>query len=57
MCNANNTNAAFLPDVIAGIADFLPDGKSTSALALVEMKSKCSQAILAEEMELISLYG
>ncbi len=57
MCNADDTNAAFLPDAIAGIADFLPDGTSTSAVALVEMKSKCSQATLAEEMELIALYG
>jgi hypothetical protein len=56
MCNADDTNAAFSPDAIAGIADFSPDGLSTSAVALVEMKSKCSQATLAEEMELIALY-
>jgi hypothetical protein len=40
-CNANDTNAAFLPDAIAGIPDFSPDGTSTSAVVLVEMKSKC----------------
>jgi hypothetical protein len=57
MCNADNTNAAFSPDAIAGIPNFSPDGTSTSSVVLVEMKSKCSQATLAEEMELISLYG
>jgi hypothetical protein len=57
MCNADDTNAAFSPDAKAGIADFLPDGTSTSAVALEEMKLKCSQATLAEEMELIALYG
>ena len=57
MCNADDTNAAFSPDAIAGIADVLPDGTSTSVVALVEMKSKCSQATLSAEMELITLYG
>jgi hypothetical protein len=57
MCNADDTNAAFSPDGIAGIADTSPDGSLSSAVALVEMKSKCSQATLSEEMELVTLYG
>ena len=57
LCNADDTNTAFSPDAVEGIPDFSPDGASTSAVVLVEMTSKCSQAALSEDMELVSLYG
>jgi hypothetical protein len=57
MCNADDMNAAFSPDAIAGISDVLHGGTSTSVVALVEVNSQCSQTTLsAEEMELINLY-
>lgn len=51
ICHKDDNNAAFPPDAIAGV-------KLESPLwwrryvALVEMKSKCSEAILSAEMEL-----
>jgi hypothetical protein len=57
-CHRDEKLAAFSPDAIAGVVD-----KSTSAgttrryVALVEMKSKCSQATLGRENQLIAEFG
>jgi hypothetical protein len=58
LCHRDEKLAAFSPDAIAGVVD-----KSTSAgttrryVALVEMKSKCSQATLGRENQLIAEFG
>jgi hypothetical protein len=57
LCHPNQKLAAFSPDAIARVlVDKLPSGP-TSHVALVEMKSKCSQAILAQENTLFAEIG
>ena len=58
LCNKDNIkNAAFSPDGIAWAVDVLADDTEESRiLALVEMKSKCSNATLLAEKELVTLY-
>jgi hypothetical protein len=50
--------AAFSPDAIAGVVDkSLSAGTTLSYVALVEMKSKCSQVTLGRENQLIAEFG
>ena len=57
LCHADEELAAFSPDAIAGVlVDGLPSGP-TRYVALVEMKSKCSQATLTQEHKLIAEFG
>jgi len=57
LCHAHEKLAAFSPDAIAGVlVDGLPSGP-TRYVALVEMKSKCSQATLTQEYNLIAEFG
>jgi hypothetical protein len=56
LCHKDDNNAAFLPDAIAGVTLQLPRERQ-QYVALVELKSKCSDATLSAEVELARLYG
>jgi SAP domain len=56
LCHPYQDLAAFSPDAIAGVLEELPSGP-TRYVALVEMKSKCTQATLTEEYKLIAEFG
>ena len=57
LCNKDDSNAAFYPGGIAWVVDVLADDTEESCIALVEMKSTCSNATLSAEKELVTLYG
>jgi hypothetical protein len=56
LCHPNEDLAAFSPDAMAGVIEGTPEGNS-NYVALVEMKSKCSEMTLSQEMELVGDFG
>ena len=56
LCHKDDNNAAFSPDAIAGVNLESALGGSRY-VALVEMKTKCSDATLSAETELAKQYG
>ena len=56
LCHKDDKNAPFSPDAIAGI-NFESSRGGYRFVSLVEMKSKCSDNTLLEEMELMRQYG
>ena len=56
LCHPEEDLAAFSPDAITGVVEETPEGKS-HFVALVEIKSKCSEVILTREKELVGEFG
>lgn len=56
LCHKDDNKAAFSPDAIAGVNFESPRG-GRRFVALVEMKSKCSDSTLSAEMELLRHFG
>ena len=58
LCHRDEKLAAFSPDAIAAVVEeSLSAGTTRRYVALVEMKSKCSQATLGRENQLIAEFG
>ena len=56
LCHPDEDLAASSPDAMAGVIEETPEGDS-NCVALAEMKSKCSEVTLTQEMNFVGEFG
>jgi hypothetical protein len=56
LCHPDEDSAAFSPDAMACVIEETPEGDS-NCVALAEMKSKCSEVTLTQEMNFVGEFG